>query len=108
MILNLVLSAYFKEISLGDQMDIMICNMGNTIVLLSISICVRHKGRRSGVSVPYRGSGQRPGSQSFHWDLKAIEHISIIKIATVDTQNLMIKEDNFMSKPCHKKADSQP
>ena len=89
-------------------MDIMICNMGNTIVLLPSSICIRHKARRFGVSAPYRGSGQRPGSQSFYWDLKAIEHISIIKITTVDTQNLMIEEDNFMSKPRHKKTDSQP
>ena len=90
-------------------MDIMICNMASTIVLLPSSICVRHKDRRSGVSAPYRGSGQRPGSQSFYWDLKAIEHISIFKITTIDTQNLMIKEDNFMSKPCHKKTtDSQP
>ena len=55
------------------------------------------------MSAPYRGSGQRPGSQRFYWDLKAIEHISIIKIATVHTQNLMIKEDNFMSKPATKK-----
>ena len=99
---NLQFSAYFKEIPLGDQMDIMVCNMGNTIILLLSSICVRHKARRPGVSAPYRGSGQRPGSQSFYWDLKAIEHISIIKITTVDAQNLMIK-DNFMSKPCHKK-----
>ena len=60
------------------------------------------------MSAPYRGSGQRPGGQSFYWDLKAIEHISIIKITTVDTKHLMIKEDNFMSKPCHKKTDSQP
>ena len=92
----------------------MICNMGNTIVLLPSTICVRHKTRRSGVSTPYRGLRQRSGSQSFYWDLKAIEHISIVKITTVDTQNLMIKEDNFMSKPCHKKKkekkipDSQP
>ena len=89
-------------------MDIMICNMGNTIVLLPSSIYMRHKARRFGVSAPYRGSGQRPGSQSFYWDLKAIEHISIIKITTVITQNLMIEEDNFMSKPRHKKTDSQP
>ena len=89
-------------------MDIMICNMGNTIVLLPSSICVRHKARRSGVSAPYRGLGQRPGSQSFYWDLKAIEHISTIKITTVDTQNLMIKEDNFISKPYHKTTDGQP
>ena len=65
-------SAYFKEISLGDQMDIMICNMRNTIVLLPSSICVRHKTRRSGLSAPYRCSGQRPGSQRFYWDLKEI------------------------------------
>ena len=89
-------------------MDIMICNMRNTIVLQPSSICVRHKARRSVVSTPYRGSGQRPGSQSFYWDLKAIEHISVIKITTLDTQNLMIKEDNFTSKPCCKKTDSQP
>ena len=82
----------------------MICNMGNTIVLLPSSICVRHKARMSGMRAPYRGSGQRPGSQSFYWDLMPIEHISIIKITTVDTQILMIKEDNFMSKPCHKKS----
>ena len=36
---RLATSAYFTEISLGDQMDIMVCNMGNTIVLLPSSIC---------------------------------------------------------------------
>ena len=58
---------------------------------------MRHQARRSGVSAPYRGSGQRPGSQNIYWDLKAIEHISITKITTVDTQNLMVK--NIISCP---------